>query len=218
MKKCASCKILFNTNETNCPLCQNVLTGHPKELNFPQNIRHQTNSLILKIILFASLTILLIFGFTEFMITHHLKYTIYISVGLLTNFLIVSYILKYYQNIYRMFGRYGLLIIIILLIWYLVTKSHILTNYIIPSVCLTELLFNLILCLILKKNYFIKYSSQLLLNLVLLFLPLILVFLKLTTNNILSYICTLISIITILALIIFLYPDLKEELKKIFNL
>ena len=49
------------------------------------------------------------------------------------------------------------------------------------------------------------------------FLPIILVLLKMTTFNILAYICFLSSIIAILALLIFCFDEIKEELSKIFN-
>ena len=218
MKKCDSCKIEFNTNESLCPLCQNILVGHSDEINFPSNIRYKTNSLILKILLFSSLTILLIFGFLEYNIFKNLHISLYIFLGLLTNYVIVYFILKNCNNILKIFNKHGIIVICLLIIWYMVTKSKIITNYIIPSVCLFELLFNFVVSIILRKNYLVKYSTQILMNIILLFLPIILVLLKLTTNNILSYICSLSSIITILGLLIFFYDDIKDELRKIFNI
>lgn len=218
MKKCNSCNIEFNTHETLCPLCQNILVGSSDEINFPSNIRYKTNSLILKILLFSSLTILLIFMFLEYIIFKKLHISLYISLGLLTNYVIVYFILKNCKNILKLFNKYGIIVICLLIIWYMVTKSKIITNYIIPSVCLFELLFNFIVSIILRKNYLVKYSTQILMNIILLFLPIILVLLNLTTNNILSYICSLSSIITILGLLIFFYDDIKDELRKIFNI
>ena len=218
MKKCDSCNIEFNTNENLCPLCQNILVGNSDEINFPSNIRYKTNSLILKILLFSSLTILLIFSFLEYILFKNLHISLYISLGLLTNYVIVYFILKNCNNIFKIFNKHGIIVICLLIIWYMVTKSKIITNYIIPSVCLFELLFNFVVSIILRKNYLVKYSTQILMNIILLFLPIILVLLKLTTNNILSYICSLSSIITILGLLIFFYDDIKDELRKIFNI
>ncbi len=217
MKKCTSCNIEFNTSDNYCPLCQNELIGKCDSLSFPNNKWFETNSLILKIILFSSITILLIFSFIEVIIFNSLKISLYVSLGLLSNFIIVYFILKTYKNIYNMLGKYGIIINILLIIWYLVTKTTIITNYIIPSICIIELLSNVVFGIILRKNYLVKYSSQILMNIFLLLLPLILVILKFTTNNILSYICLLLSIISIVGLVIFFYDDIKEELKKIFN-
>ncbi|MBQ2873460.1 MAG: hypothetical protein IJE89_05625 [Bacilli bacterium] len=217
MKKCNSCNIEFNINDKICPLCQNILIGECNDLMFPTNARYKTNSLIKKIVLFSSITIFLIFAFIEFLVVNNLTISSYIGVGLITNYVIMSLILKNYHNIYKVFGKYGLTIIVLLIIWYLLIKSPVITNYIIPSVCIFELLFNFIVALILRKNYSIKYSSQIIMNIFLLILPIIFVWLKLTTNNIMSYICCLLSVISITGLLIFSYNDIKEELSKLFN-
>ena len=218
MKKCISCNIEFNTNEKLCPLCQNVLIGTCTDLKFPTNTRNKTNALIRKIVLFSSITIFLVFAFIEYIVLNSFKISSYIGVGLISNYVIMSLILKNYHNIYKVFGKYGLTIIVLLIIWYLLIKSPIITNYIIPSVCIFELIFNIVVGLILRKNYYIKYSEQIIMNIFLLILPIVFVLLKLTTNNIMSYICCLLSIISITGLLIFLYDDIKEELTKLFNI
>ena len=218
MKKCISCDIEFNTNEKLCPLCQNILIGSCTDLRFPTNTRRKTNSLIKKIVLFSSITIFLVFAFIEYILSNNLKISSYIGVGLITNYVIMSLILKNYHNIYKVIGKYGLTINVLLIIWYLLIKSPIITNYIIPSVCIFEMLFNLVVGFILRKNYQIKYLSQIIGNIFLLILPIIFVWFKLTTNNIMSYICCLLSIISITGLLIFSYEDIKEELSKIFNI
>lgn len=217
MKKCTNCNIEFNTKANLCPLCQNSLEGECEDLRFPNNIWLETNSLIIKILLFTSLSIILIFGFIELYISNQLKYSIYVGLGLFTNLIVIYFILKNHKNIFRIFGRYGLIIILLLLLWYSVIKSPIITNYIIPSVCIFELLFNFIVGLVIRKNYMVKYSSQILMNIFLMFLPILLVGLKLTTNNLLAYICSLLSIISIIGLLIFFFDDIKDELEKIFN-
>lgn len=217
MKKCSGCNIEFNTSERRCPLCQNELEGEPEELLFPKNVRYETISLILKIVLFTTIVAFLVIGFIDFLVIKNLKLMGYVGLGLLTNLVVIYFILKNYQNIYKILGRYGFIIIALLLVWYFYTKSPVITNYIIPSVCFFELAFNLIVGSILRRNYMIKYSSQIMVSIFLLFLPIVLVAFKMTTNNILSYICVLLSVIAIIGLLIFFFDDVKEELGKIFN-
>lgn len=218
MKYCPSCDIEFNTKEKMCPLCQNILEGDTKDLAFASNTRYKTNSLILKILLFISIVVFLICAFIELNLSGNISWSIYVALGLLTNFIVIYFILKNYQNTFKMFAKYGLIIVLLLIMWYLYTKTSIITNYIIPIVCLLELLFNLFVGIILRKNYILKYTSQLLLNTFLCLVPLILVTLNLTTNNILSYICSLCSIITIVGMLIFFYDDIKDEITKFFNI
>lgn len=218
MKKCNCCNIELNTSDKYCPLCQNILEGKNEENMFPENIRYKANSLLLKIILFSSVVVFLVSGFIELITINNIKITLIIGLGLLTNYIAFTFMLRNYQNIYRMFGKYGLIIIILLIIWYIFIKNKIITNYIIPSICIIELLFNFIIGLIFRKNYLIKYSGQMVVNLFLLLLPIVLVALHQTTNNIMSYICCLLAIISISGLLIFCYEDIKEEFKKIFNI
>ncbi len=218
MKKCSSCNIEFNTNDVHCPLCYNLLVGDRCDVMFPKNIRFKTNSLIMKIVLFASIASFLVFAFIEMLIWQKLFISLYVGLGLITNFAVVSFMLKNYQNVLKIFGKYGLLIIVLLLVWYYFTKSKIITNYIIPSVCIFELIFNFVVGIILRRNYLIRYSSQIIINLILLILPIILVAFKMTSNNILSYICFLLAVISISGLLIFFFDDIKEELLKVFNI
>lgn len=217
MKKCNSCKIEFNTSEKLCPLCQNELVGECENEVFPKNIRFTANSLILKIVLFISVVIALIVGFIEVYNMHSLKYTCYTSLGLTTNFCVIYFILKNYQNVLKMLGKYGFILIVLILIWYFVTKNTIIMDYIVTSICLLELLFNFITGLVLKRSYLVKYSNIIVMNIFLLILPSIFVALGFITNPIMAYICLIFALITIAGLFIFCFDDIKEELSKIFN-
>lgn len=218
MKKCNSCNIKFNIAEDKCPLCQNKLTGKNSQLFYPKNIRFNTNILILKIVLFSSFVIGIISGFIELNLTHSLFYTFYISLTLLTNLVFIYVILKNSSNILKMLEKYGVILIVLILIWYLVTKEKAIPNYIIPIIALLELIFNFVCAIILKSKYLIRYSGLILINLFLLILPVFLVLFGLTTNNLMSYICLTLAIIIIVGLTIFFHDEIKEELIKLFNL
>lgn len=217
MKECEACKIKFNTSEKYCPLCHNPLKGESK-IPFPQNTKFKEGSMLLKILLFMSITVFLIFSFLELYKTKELNYSSYVGLGLITNYVTIFHILKNYQNIYKMLGKYGAVIVILLIFWYLLSKNTIITNYIIPIVCILELTFNFIVGVIIKDRYIFKYSGQLLMNLFLLFSPFFLVLLKFTTENLLCYICCLLCVISIIGLLIFFFQDIKEEILKIFNI
>lgn len=218
MKKCKSCNINFNTKENLCPLCQNKLSGYCDDLIYTKNIKISTNILIMRIILFISISISIITSFIELYFSGTVNYNIYVYLGFLTNYCVINFILKNTRNILKMFIMYGLILIILTLIWYYVTKLSIITNYIIPVIAIFELIFNLVIGIILKKKYFVRYSNLIVMNVFLLLLPIILVCFGLTTNNLMSYICLALALITISGLLIFFFDDIKEELSKIFNI
>lgn len=218
MKKCNSCNINFNTKDEFCPLCQNKLYGINGESIFPKNIRKNTHKLILKTLLFCSLVICIISTFIELYVFNKINYNLYVYLGFITNYWIIYFNINNSKNVLKMFIKYGIFLIFLTLIWYFVTKGKFIVNYIIPSIALGELLFNIIIGFIIRRNYFIKYSNLILMNLFILILPALLVLFDLTTNNLMSYICLVSALITIVGLIIFYFDDIKEELLKLFNI
>ena len=217
MKECKSCNIKFSTNEELCPLCQNKLVGSCKETVFPTITIFKAKSLLLKILLFASLTIIILSSFIEIYITNQLCVTMFITGGLLSNYAVISYILKNRQNVLELIGKNGLFTVTLLICWYFYTKQTVLTNYVIPIICLSELAFNSIIFIILRKNYLVNYFKIIILNLILLLIPILLITLGFTTHNLLSYICFALALIVLSGMLIFYFEQVKEELKKIFN-
>jgi len=200
-----------------CPLCQNKLLGNNEKKIFPTNIRLKTNIFILKWLLFISITLSIITTFVELYITNTIYYSLFIMGGLFTNYLIVYFILKNKENILKLLGKHGLVLIALSLLWYVATRNTIITNYIIPAFCIFELLFNIIAFIVLKNNYLFNYLNLILLNLLLLLVPIILMLFEYTTFNLLPYICFVFGLIVLIGLIIFYFDEIKTELKKIFN-
>lgn len=218
MKKCNSCNIKFNTKYKFCPLCQNKLIGNKYEDVFPTNNRQKVKTLLMKYLLFFSLVVIIIANFIELYIFESIKYSGFLAGVLITNYVIIHFTLKNRKNILGLLGKYGVVLIILSLLWYFWIKSSIIIDYIIPGICICELVFNMIIFIILRSKYVVNYFSIILLNLVILILPLVLILLDLTTNNLLSYICFLLALIMLLWLIIFYFDDIKEELEKFLNL
>lgn len=217
MKKCNSCNILFNTNEKLCPLCQNKLLGNSKSV-FPINYRYKTVTMINKIILFLSISIAIICSFIDLLLNSQITWSFVVILVLITNHIVTQTILRSYKDTLSMLGKYGVVIMIILFIWYFYTKNTIITNYIIPAVCIAELLFTAVLSIILRNSYVLRYIRLILLNIFISIIPTVLVLFNLTTYNILAYIASIISLLVLTALIIFYYEELKDELNRIFNI
>lgn len=218
MKRCNNCHINFNTKYRLCPLCQNRLVGSEYDEVFPDNKRSKALVLVMKYILFCSIVVLILSSFIEIYFFGILKYTYLILGILLTNYIIVHFTLKNRKNILSLLGKYGLLLIVISLLWYYWIKSSIIIDYIIPGICICELIFNVVIFIILRSKYVVNYFSLILLNSILLILPVILIMLDLTTNNILSYISFLLALIILVWLFIFYFDDILEEFAKFLNL
>lgn len=216
MKKCNSCNISFNTSSKLCPLCQNKLIGNAKSV-FPINYKYKSSLLINKLIIFLSLTAFIICAFINYQLSKSLTWSIIVLLGLITNYTVIRLILRSYKDTLGLLGRYGVVLMIILFIWYFYTKNTIITNYIIPIVCLFELGFTAVISIILRNTYIIKYFKIILLNVFISIIPAILVIFDLVTYSLIANISAIISLIILIGLVIFYFEDLKDELHRIFN-
>ena len=216
MKKCNSCNIKFNTTEKVCPLCQNKLVGNAEGV-FPINYRFKGNRMLNKVMLFLSLVIYIISSFVDYQLNQTFTWSVIVALALITNFIIVNAILKSYKDTIGMLGKYGMVLMTIFFIWYFYTKEPIITNYLIPVLCLIEQGLTIVIAAIMRNTYIFRYLKIILVNIVLSLVPLILVLFNLVTYKLLAYISGLVSIIILIGIVIFYFDDLKDELSRIFN-
>lgn len=217
MRKCNKCKISYTGNINRCPLCQGKLIGEKEESPFPKIHEHKT-TVLHKILLFTTISIGVIFAFLEYLIHKDFIITKYAVFGLLTIYILVIAVIKKYKNILKMMNRYFIIILILVFLWFLITKSLIITTYIIPILCIVILIFNNITMLVLKDSYIDKFLNVILLDCLIGFIPALLMFLNLVTSVILTYTCLLLDILIFIGLIIFCYDKIIEELTKKANI
>ncbi len=216
MKKCSKCMIEFNGNLKICPLCQSELYGNNTNSVFPK-LNYKKNKLLYKILLFVSFCIGILFAFIEYNMHSSLYITKYVIFGLITNYVLIKFIHNNYKNVLKMMNGYFFVLIILFLLWFWITKSLIITTYLVPVLCIIIFIFNSITLLVLKDSYLIKFVKTILSDCLVGLIPLLLVYFKLTTFDLLSYICVLLDIIVFIGLLIFCKDNVIEEIKKIFN-
>lgn len=216
MKKCSKCMIEFNGNLKICPLCQSELYGNNTNSVFPK-LNYKKNKLLYKILLFVSFCISILFAFIEYNMHSSLYITKYVIFGLITNYVLIKFIHNNYKNVLKMMNGYFFVLIILFLLWFWITKSLIITTYLVPVLCIIIFIFNSITLLVLKDSYLIKFVKTILLDCLVGLIPLLLVYFKLTIFDLLSYICVLLDIIVFIGLLIFCKDNVIEEIKKIFN-
>lgn len=217
MRKCNKCKISYTGNINRCPLCQGKLVGNITPSFFPK-IKRAKEKMLYKILLFTSIAIGIIFAFIEYLIHKQLIITKYACLSLFTFYILVITLIAKYKNILKRMNKYFLIILFIIFMWFIMTKSLIITTYIIPILCIIILAFNSITMLVLKNSYINKFLGVILLDCLIGVIPIILTALDLTTNNILAYICLLIDILVFIGLVIFCYDKIVTELIKKINI
>jgi hypothetical protein len=111
-----------------------------------------------------------------------------------------------------------LLYIILLFIWYGVTRVDLIASILIPSITIFDLLLSTILALILRQKYIRKYIHVIFMNALLSAIPALLVLLHITNDLVIAHISFAFAVVTVIYLIIFDYTSLKDEILKMFNI
>ncbi len=212
MKRCNNCQIDLNTNYEYCPFCQDKLVG--KSFSYYPKYKKKKSSIIFKIILFISLLTAIITGFIDYQIHSGLTWSIYCILGLISNIIITYYIFNSEKDISNSIIGYFLVLILISIIWYYKTNIKLITNIIIPILCLFIMLYTIIISFITKK----KPLTYLSINILIVIEPILLILRHEITFNILCYIDILLFIIIIITLYFFNHDEFKEEIIKIFRI
>lgn len=213
--RCNVCDVEVNSRGKRCPICGNELQGTVKEYVYP-HIRRKKN-LPVKVLLFLSLVTVLLTGYIDYQFNSKFTWSIYVLLGVVTNFISINYILKSYKDVFGLLGRYGFIVIVLCYIWYLFTGVSFIPNYVIPGLCIAELIFSDVIALIFKRKKIKKYVGILITNVLLALVPSLLLFFNISTINIVAHISILFSIINILVLVLFDFNDVKDEITMIFN-
>jgi hypothetical protein len=139
--------------------------------------------------------------------------------GVLSFYIVVRYIFKsIHKNLLNVFYNIMMIVIILLFIWYGITKTNELVSIVIPIIIIIDLLLSTLLAVILRKNYIRKYIHVILMNVLFTFIPVLLVFFKFTTNLLTIHISFIFAVITVFYLIVFDFNSLKEEIHKMFHI
>jgi len=213
--KCNNCGVTVNTPSKYCPICSNKLKHKGTNTIYPK-IKRKGN-IYLKSILLISLIITLICGYIDYVINNKLTFSPYVSLFLLSNYITLFYIFKSYKDLFKLLGRYGTILMLILFIWYMYTGIKFITNFIIPILCIVELLFVDIFLFIIKRKHIRKYLGILIANVIVSFVPILLIVLNMIDFYYLAHIAMILSLVNILILVIFDFSDLKEDILMFFN-
>ena len=213
--KCSNCGVTVNTPSKYCPICSNKLKHKGTNTIYPK-IKRKGN-IYLKSILLISLIITLICGYIDYEVNNKYTFSPYVGLVLLSNYITLFYIFKSYKDLFKLLGRYGTILMLILFIWYMYTGLKTLTNFVIPILCIVELLFVDIYLFILKRKHIRKYLGILIANVVVSFVPLLLIVLNMIDFDYIAHAAMILSIVNILILVIFDFSDLKEEILMFFN-
>jgi hypothetical protein len=215
MKTCNNCNINIDTPSVKCPICGSILVGKDKNTTYPKVKKKYTT--FNRVLMFILAVTIIINVYLDLQLTSKITWSQYVIYGCVAFYLFVRSIIRSHRNPMSLLTGYAFLLVVLLLVLFGLTKFYVITNFVIPILCLTELIISVFYALIVRNMYTKKYLGVIVTNMLVSLIPFGLMIFKLTTFNVLVNISYVLSIISFVGLIIFDYDDLKDELSKIFN-
>lgn len=215
MKSCNNCNINIDTPSVKCPICGSILVGKDKNTTYPKVKKKYTT--FNRVLMFILAVTIIINVYLDLQLTSKITWSQYVIYGCVAFYLFVRSIIRSHRNPMSLLTGYAFLLVVLLLVLFGLTKFYVITNFVIPILCLTELIISVFYALIVRNMYTKKYLGVIVTNMLVSLIPFGLMIFKLTTFNVLVNISYVLSIISFVGLIIFDYDDLKDELSKIFN-
>ena len=220
MQYCEHCKVHIRSNRKYCPLCQNTLSGKGSEQEeiFPVIPVTYQNNLILRIMIFISVSIVVISIAINTMFPVHVNWSMFIIAGILCMWISLALVIRKRYNIPKSIMWQVAIISILAVIWDLgIGWRGWSLDYVIPIACVVTMIVMYVTAKIMRLGVrdFIIY---LLLDGLFGIIPAL--FLVFNALNVMypSIICVTVSILSLSAIILFEGENIKEELDKRMHL
>lgn len=216
MRHCATCDIDYTGDLDKCPLCASDLTGAVVPSPFPcvplQRVSKRARGILLLIalvLLGALVAMWIVFGLPwELGVAG--VFAIAISYAFVRNLMVHS------PNGLRAVKRYFLVVMVLALLAFIGTREDYLATFVIPSISLAAIVFDMVLLLVIHSRFVTEYAKYLLYDIVFGIVPLVLVFLGAVSWPPLSIACTIAAGLMLGGLLIWGRAYIADEARKLF--
>lgn len=217
MRRCNRCNVDYTGDLDLCPLCQAPLSGEAVPSVFPGNEVHRSGTVALRVLAYATGVGVLAMVFAGFLFPLSGEVVLAVCLALLTNYVFVRHFLAHAPDFLRLVVRYFLILLAAAAVWYLMSRSPVVTTYVIPAICLVALVTDAVLVCVFRGTFVSGYAKYLLLDVLLGIVPLGLVGLGLTTCELPAVISAFVACALLLALVVFARDRLWAEVRKLFT-
>jgi len=220
MQYCEHCKVHIRGNRKQCPLCQNALfvSDSNQEEIFPTIPEAYQNNLILRIMIFISVSIVVISIAINVMFPVHVNWSMFIISGILCMWISLAMVIRKRHNIPKSITWQIAVISILAIIWdWRIGWRGWSLDYVIPIACVVAMIVMYVTAKIMHlgaRDFMIYLLMDGLFGII----PI--VFLVFNALNVLypTIICVTVSILSLAAIVLFEGENIKEELDKRMHL
>ncbi|MDR1117104.1 MAG: DUF6320 domain-containing protein [Oscillospiraceae bacterium] len=219
MRYCDKCKVEVRGAARRCPLCQHTLSGKTGSPVYPVIVSiYKAHELMFKVMIFASAFIAVISLAINLMVRDAGFWSLFVLLGLSCFWLIFGLGMRKRRNLPKNIVYQVFVVSIISIVWDFITGWRGWSvDFIIPITCVLAMLAMLLVAWI-QKIAASEYITCLVADAIFGLLPLVLYLLDLTNVVIPSILCCAISLISLIAIILFQWKTIKLELMKRFHL
>jgi hypothetical protein len=219
MQYCEHCKVHIRGNRKHCPLCQNTLSGKGSEEEVFPNIpvTYQYN-LILRIMIFISVSIIVVSIAINTMFPVHVNWSMFIIAGILCMWISLAMVIRKRHNIPKSITWQVAVISVLAVIWdWRIGWRGWSLDFVIPIACVVAMIVMAVTAKIMRlgvRDYIIYFLLDGIFGII----PIIFVLFGVLGVVYPSIICVTVSIISLAAVVLFEGENIKEEWNKRMHL
>lgn len=217
MRHCNRCDISYTGDVDRCALCGNELSGNIAPSPFP-DIPIATTKNRAKTWLAVG-TLLLLAVVIWLCWWHQVRVNAYIaaSAAVILNYIFVRNVVVHSPNFLRVIQRYFLLIMALVVLWVIGSRSTDVATYVVPSVSLAAIIFDGVLLAVLRSRMISGYGKYLMYDIAFGGVPLILMTCGMVTWPALSIISACCAGAFAICLFALARRYVTDEAKRLFN-
>jgi hypothetical protein len=219
MKFCNNCKVNIRGQNKYCPLCQSELDAENETENIFPNIPtifHKHNYFI-RVMILISVAVSVICAAINILFPTDIWWSLFVAVGIACFWVSISVAILKRRNLPKNILYQVIILSSISFLWdLLIGWQGWSLDYVIPIICTLAMAAMAIIAKVANLQA-ADYLIYMLIDVVLGIIPLILVFLNVVNMRIPSLICTVSSIISLTALILFEGENMFSEIKRRFR-
>lgn len=215
MQTCKKCKVKIKSNDTICPLCQNILTGKKSENSFPYiPTIYKKYFTFFRILLLVSVIICSICVAIDILLPDFPNFSIFVVAGFACLIVVLIIALAKRNSVYKSILWQMIILGVIVVLWdYFTGWLGWSITYVIPILCIIGSV-NMVIISIVMHSYLEEELIYFICIALIGLIPFIFIATNITTNTLPSIICILLNTICFFGLLIFKWKDVKEELQR----
>lgn len=217
MLSCKRCRVSYTGYLKECPLCQGPLEGDAVPPVFPHNSVTRPKRVMLALVTIFSVVAILAMAFLWMAGVVPGTISVLVMVLVAGNYLFLRNILRFDPGFIRGAQRYLLVLILLSLAAYLITKSTFFTGILLPAICLCSLGFDVVALIVLKAPFVRDYAKYLIFDALFSYVPLIMTLCSLAGHSVLGYINAFCASAFLVVLWVLFRKELTMEARRLLD-